>query len=167
MSKLIMICGKICSGKSWYARELKARHPAVILSTDEMTYDLIDNEQGEKYDAFCVRVNAYLLKKAFEIIEAGADVILDWGFWRREQREALTAACREKGVTVERHYVEIDDASWQKNIDERNQRILEDRGGSDFYVNDGLRNKLLRLWEAPTSDEIDVWHTINRNEPFC
>ena len=162
MSKLIAICGKICSGKSWYAHELKAQHPAVILSTDEVTYDLTDNEQGEKYDAFCLRVNAYLLKKALEIVEAGADVILDWGFWRREQRQALTAACAERGVAVEWHYVEIDDAAWQKNIDERNQRISEGRGGSDFFVDEGLRDKLLRLWEAPTHDEIDVWHTVKR-----
>ena len=162
MSKLIAICGKICSGKSWYARALKEQHPAVILSTDEVTYDLIDNEQGERYDAFCVRVNAYLLKKAIEIVQAGADVILDWGFWRKEQRRALSEDCAAKGVTVEWHYVEIDDASWQKNIAERNRRISEGRGGSDFFVDDGLRKKLLSLWEAPTHDEINVWHSVKR-----
>ena len=38
MAKVILICGKICSGKSYYARKLKEKEHAVILSRDEMTY---------------------------------------------------------------------------------------------------------------------------------
>ena len=47
MARIILICGKICSGKTYYARQLKEKYNAVILSTDEATYDLINNEQGE------------------------------------------------------------------------------------------------------------------------
>lgn len=47
MAKVIAICGKICSGKSYYANKIKDKLNAVILSTDEVTFDLIDNEQGE------------------------------------------------------------------------------------------------------------------------
>ena len=42
-----MICGKICSGKSWYARRLKEETNAVILSTDDKEFggfDRIDKE---------------------------------------------------------------------------------------------------------------------------
>ena len=49
MGKVYLICGKICSGKSYYAKSLKEKYNAVILSTDEVTYDLINNEQGEFY----------------------------------------------------------------------------------------------------------------------
>lgn len=63
MSKLIAICGKICSGKSYYANQLKKNENAVILSTDEATFDLIENEQGEFYNIFAQRVNGYLKKK--------------------------------------------------------------------------------------------------------
>ena len=80
MAKVIAICGKICSGKSYYANQIKNELKAVILSTDEATFDLIDNEQGEFYDAFADRVNKYLMKKAVEIVKAGCNVILDWGF---------------------------------------------------------------------------------------
>ncbi|WP_297031834.1 hypothetical protein [uncultured Eubacterium sp.] len=44
MSKTIAICGKICCGKSYYAKQIKEKENAVILSIDEATYDLIDNE---------------------------------------------------------------------------------------------------------------------------
>ena len=35
---------------------MEEKENAVILSTDEVTYDLIDNEQGEFYDQFAVRI---------------------------------------------------------------------------------------------------------------
>lgn len=79
MAGIILICGKICSGKTYYARRLREAKNAVILSTDEATYDLTQNEQGPSYDAFAARVNRYLRKKAVEIARAGANVILDWG----------------------------------------------------------------------------------------
>ena len=34
MAKLIAICGKICCGKSYYARELKEKENAVVLQGD-------------------------------------------------------------------------------------------------------------------------------------
>lgn len=64
MAKVIAICGKICSGKSYYANQIKDKENAIILSTDEATYDLIDNDQGEYYNVFAEKVNKYLIKKA-------------------------------------------------------------------------------------------------------
>lgn len=83
MAKVIAVCGKICSGKSYYSKQLKEKINAVILSTDEATFDLINNEQGEFYNIFAKRVNNYLAKKAVEIVKAGCNVILDWGFWTK------------------------------------------------------------------------------------
>ena len=49
MAKVILICGKIASGKSYYAKQLKNKENAIILNTDELTYAMFDNEQGENY----------------------------------------------------------------------------------------------------------------------
>ena len=40
MPKVIMTCGKICSGKSTYAQKLRLEYSAVILSVDEITLAL-------------------------------------------------------------------------------------------------------------------------------
>ena len=89
MAKLLCICGKIGCGKTYYANRLKEQEHAVILSTDEVTYDLTNNQQGEGYDEFARRVNLYLRKKAVEIVNAGCTVILDWGFWTKENRKEI------------------------------------------------------------------------------
>ena len=159
MAKIMLVCGKICSGKSYYARDLKEKENAVILSTDEATYDLINNEQGDFYDVFSERVNCYLRKKAVEIVKAGATVILDWGFWTCKERKEISEFFKSHHVPYEWHYIDVTTARWQMQIKERNRRIEEGNGGSDFYLDEGLMSKLLSMFEEPTKNEMDVWHT--------
>lgn len=162
MGKIILICGKICSGKSFYAKSLKEKYNSVILSTDEATFDLINNEQGEFYNIFAERVNLYLRKKAVEICRAGADVILDWGFWTRNDRTEISEYLKANNTAYEWHYVDVSDDIWKKNIAERNTRIQQGNGGSDFFVDDGLLTKLISLFEIPDKSEIDVWYKTER-----
>lgn len=158
MKKVILICGKICSGKTYYAKQIQEKNKAVILSTDEATYDLINNEQGDFYNIFAERVNRYLRKKAVEIIHAGANVILDWGFWTRESRIEISEFFKLNNVQYEWHYIDVDDRTWYQNINKRNNLIKSGKGGANFYVDEGLLNKLLLSFEKPEKEEIDVWY---------
>jgi len=160
MSKVILICGKICSGKTFYANRIKMYENAVILSTDEVTYDLTDNAQGEGYTAFAKRVNAYLMKKAAEFAAVGCNVILDWGFWTKADRQAVTAYFTSRNIEVEWHYMDVSEEIWQRNIARRNQKFLAGEGGSDFFVDEGLYQKVIAQFEIPDKAEIDVWHRL-------
>ena len=158
MGKIILICGKICSGKTYYANILKEKENAVILSTDEVAYDLIANMQGEAYEDFAYRVNKYLMKKSIELAKIGCNVILDWGFWTRNERKEIADLYKQNDIDIQWHYIDIDDKVWYDNIEKRNKKVLEGKGGSDFFVDDGLLNKVLSKFEVPTKDEIDVWY---------
>ncbi len=61
MGKIILICGKICSGKSHYVKQLKESINAVVFSCDEIT----------------ARLRQYFYKKSEEVIRSGGNVILD------------------------------------------------------------------------------------------
>lgn len=65
---------------------MKEEVNAVILSPDEATYDLINNEQGEFYNIFCERLFKYMNKKCAEIVNVGANVIYERGLWSKEER---------------------------------------------------------------------------------
>ena len=158
MAKLLCICGKIGCGKTYYANRLKEQEHAVILSTDEVTYDLTNNQQGDGYNEFAIRVNLYLRKKAVEIVNAGCTVILDWGFWTKENRKEIKRYGENNGVLVEMHYIDIDDKTWYENIEKRNNEVISGNGGSSFYVNEGLLNKVSSLFEIPEKEEIDIWY---------
>ena len=153
-----LICGKICSGKSWYARELAKQENAVILSTDELTWDLTNNEQGPGYDAFARRCNGYLRKKAGQIAAVGCNVVLDWGFWTRADREEIAEYFAERNLPIQWHYIDVPEEIWAENIRRRNDRVLRGEGGSDFFVDEGLKEKVLSLFEIPKKDEMDVWY---------
>ena len=156
MAKVIAICGKICSGKSYYANNLKEKENAVILSCDEVTSCLFDNNLGKKHDEISKRIWIYLLRKAVDIIKTETNVILDWGFWCKEDRNFITKYFKDKNIIIEWHYIDIDDKSWQKLIYKRNNDILNSNQINDYYVDDGLKNKCLSKFEEPEIDDIDI-----------
>ena len=104
------------------------------------------------------------MKKSVEMVRAGCSVILDWGFWTAEKRSMVSAFFRTQKVCCEWHYIDADDRTWKKNIEERNARVIRGEGGSDYYLDEGLMKKLLSQWEEPSKNEIDVWHTLKRNQ---
>lgn len=163
MAKVIAICGKICAGKTYYSARLKEKENAVVLSLDEVTKELFDNDLGEKHDEMTRRICNYFKKKSAELVNVGCTVILDWGFWRVKDRKSLAEFCRTQNIPLEWHYIDVDENTWHKNIEERNRRIISGAGGSDYYLDEGLMGKLLSRWEAPSEDEIDVWYTLKRN----
>ncbi len=158
MAKVYLICGKICSGKSYYFKKLKEKVNGVILSPDEATYDLIRNEQGEFYNVFCDKLLKYLNKKAVEIVNAGANVIYERGLWSKEERDNVKQFFKENNIETELHYIYVSDDVWEKRIKERNKRVKEGKSGSDFYLDEGLMKKLVSKFEEPTKDEVDVWY---------
>ena len=88
MGKVILVCGKICSGKSYYSKAIKESLNGVIISPDEATYDLINNEQGEFYNVFSARLNKYLTKKVGEIAHQVQMLFLneDYGHTLKEKK---------------------------------------------------------------------------------
>ena len=156
MAKVIITCGKICSGKSFYSNKIKQELNAVVISPDEATFELINNEQGEFYNIFSERLNKYFTRKVGEIVKAGANVIFERGLWTQKDRKEIREYYRSNGIDCELHYVFVDDETWKQNITERNQRILDGNGGADFYLDEGLMKKLESKWEEPAEDEVDV-----------
>ena len=72
MAKVFLICGKICSGKGFYTRQLKEKEHAVVLSCDEIENDLFHHDLGDRRDAISADIKAYLHKKAcFPMDKAG------------------------------------------------------------------------------------------------
>ena len=154
MSKVNLICGVICSGKSTLARELAAREHAVILSNDELTKALGD-DLGERHDAVALRTQHYLREKAVEIVRAGVSVILEWGFWRKADRAEISRFLSEQGVPFEWHCLDVSPEQLRRNIESRNLNP----GPSDYYVDQGLLDKCLSAFEPPAPGEMDVIHT--------
>lgn len=162
MPKAILICGKICCGKSYYTEALRVRENAVVLSCDEICFALFDGKLGERHDEITLRIRNYFYKKSLEILRAGTSVILEWGFWSKADRKVARDFFESQGIRCEFHYVDVSDEDWAKNIAERNKKVAEG-SCSAYYFDEGLAQKLSGLFEVPDPSEIDVWHKNTRS----
>lgn len=154
MAKVIMVCGKICSGKSTYAEHLRKQNNAVLLSIDEIMLAMFGQYVGEMHDEYVARTEKYLFGKSLEIIESGINVVLDWGVWTRSERAEARDFYKSRGIAYELHYIDISDAVWRERIAKRNKLISE--GSLDaYYVDENLAAKFGTIFEPPTDKEID------------
>ena len=154
MSKVIMTCGKLSSGKSTYARKLAKDNNAVILSMDHLMLELFPEGAGEMHDLYALRTEHYLLSLSLEILNAGTDVILDWGLWTEEQRRRLRGFFTEHGVKNEIHYLRIRDEEWERRIRKRNSEKAGDP--YVYYVDEGLLSKFRTIFQEPSGSEVDL-----------
>lgn len=160
MAKAILICGKICSGKSFYTETLRKKYNAAVLSCDEITLSVFDGNLGDRHDEICNRIHDYLFGKSVELLEIGVNIILEWGFWRKSDRDFARQFYESRGYECEFHYIDISDGDWQRNIDKRNREVA-DGETSAYYLDEGLLEKLVKNFEVPDESEIDVWfHNI-------
>ncbi len=155
MAEVIMTCGKICSGKSTYAKKICGERKGVVLSVDEITLALFKNDTGDMHDTYVERAEEYLFEKSLEIVNNGIDVILDWGFWQKREREYARKFYSGHGVDCQFHYIDISDEEWKRRIEKRNGMV--ERGEiSAYYIDEGLAKKAEGFFEKPDDSEIAV-----------
>ncbi len=152
MPKIILLIGKLCSGKTTYARRLMTQGEAILLSADEIMQTIFPAPLGDQYDVYSARAQHYELMLARRLWEAGCTVVLDNGFWtresRREAREALA------GIPLEWRYVCPSEAVRRKQIAMRNDRVQSGSAGMDeYFVDEGLMQKMVSRFEEPSPEE--------------
>lgn len=150
-AKAILICGKICCGKSTYTETLRRERHAAVLSCDDLTLALFDEHLGNDHEHVTQKAQDYLLQRAKELLELGVPVILEWGFWTKKSREATARFFQEQGFETEWHYLDISKEAWHRNIQKRNQT------GGGYFVDENLMKKCEELFETPDSEEMDCW----------
>lgn len=148
MAKITLICGKICSGKSHIAKNMDG----IKLSCDELMTALFPEPMGDKYDAAAARSKEYLLGLAETLALGGVDVVLDWGFWRRDERVADIQRFKSRGIETELIYLKPSVARRAENITLRNAEV--EAGAKDVYeADEGLLSKCDALFEEPNETE--------------
>lgn len=159
MAKVILICGKLCSGKSTYAEQLRVRNKAVLLSIDEIMLALFGLYAGDMHDVYAERTKKHLFEKSVTLIESGIDVILDWGFWKRDERALAKAFYAAHTIECEFHYLDIDAETWNARIEKRNRAVSAGETLA-YLVDDNLAAKFEARFEPPDKEEIDVWVAV-------
>jgi predicted kinase len=149
-TRLILICGLPGSGKTTLAKHLASEVPAVRLSPDEWKHDLgIDYYDEETR----VRLEKRLWELAQELLTLGQNVILENGFWAREERDELRLGGRTLGVAVELQYLEAPVEELWRRLELRN---VEAKPGTAPIERQDLLQWTARF-EAPDAAELALF----------
>jgi predicted kinase len=115
--RLILVCGLPGAGKTTLARRLAGELGAVRFCPDEWLAELgIDLYDEPARD----RLEGKLWQLTRELLGRDQTVILEYGFWGREERDGKRAYAREIGVPVELRFLDVPFAELLRRIEARN-----------------------------------------------
>jgi predicted kinase len=144
-----LIYGFLGVGKTTLARRLEQEIPAIRFSHDEwMTRLYGDDPPVEHFPEFCRRVSEQLEQVWPRCLELGIDVVLDFGFWSRRERDALRAKIIAIGAVARLYRVSCSEEEAWRRIEKRNANLQ-----GSLYIARNTFEVLKHRFEPLGSDE--------------
>jgi hypothetical protein len=88
---------------------------------------------------------------ASRALELGTNVILDFGFWAREEREDYRSRAKELGASSEVHFLDVPTDELMRRLTARNSQSSP----SSFYIPEAMMKPWIALFQRPTPDELE------------
>ena len=154
MPTVHLISGLPCSGKTTYSIALRADTGGVHVSLD---YWLITSFgaysiESRGHDEHVRRVLAsrtLIWDVASEFLRRQVDVILDDGFFLRENRMQLITSAQRLGVGAKIHFLDTPTDVLRRLLEARNAKLPQ----YNFKIDPQLLDTFVDLFEAPTREE--------------
>ena len=145
-----LICGFIGAGKTTFAKMLEKKTGAVRIVKDEWSIRLIGNDPTiDGYEEWDHKICGLSRDVAFQLAEKGIDVIIDEGFWEKEQRDEMRRRADTIGAKAVMYYVETPIETIRERVVGRNNNLTKD----SFKMSQEMLDKYLMYWQPPREDE--------------
>jgi len=145
------MCGLAGAGKTTQARQLEVQHSALRLTPDEWITRLLGPHPSEAaLVAARDPTEALQWEVAARVLPLGIDVILDVGFWSREEREQYRNRAAALGAGSIVHFVDAAPEVLEECLSARRQ----DRPPDTFLVTAAQLAEWSALFERPTFEEL-------------
>lgn len=151
MATLFLVCGLPGAGKTTLAKQLELSHNALRLCPDEWIARLLDNPNDRvEMDRLREHIETIQWGVAKRVLILGTSVILENGFWSREERIRLRSEAETLGARVELHFLNVGlDELWDR-LKKRNVDLPQ----GSFHVRRDELETWFRWFEPPSEDEM-------------
>jgi predicted kinase len=151
IATLHLICGLPCSGKTTLAKTLERERSALRPAPDEWITRLYGADiSGAALDSARAPVEAVLWDLAAQVPVLGLDVILEYGFWNRREREQFRTRAAKLGARSELHFTNAPEDELLRRLANRNVQLPPDT----FWVDEARLRGWFQLFEPPDTDEL-------------
>ena len=134
------------------ARELERTCAAIRLTPDEWQLRLFGQDaEDPQHDARHLAIEDLLWDVASRALELGTNVILDYGFWAREEREDYRARAKALGASSEVHYLDVAPEELVRRLALRNA----ERPEAAFVIPEWMMDPWIPFFQVPTADELE------------
>ncbi|HYN85346.1 MAG TPA: AAA family ATPase [Pyrinomonadaceae bacterium] len=153
MATLFLMCGLPGSGKTTLARQIERERHALRLTPDEWIVRLFGTGLTPPALDWCRDpVEALQWGVAERALTLGVNVVLDFGFWSRVERDDFRARAARLGAGAEVHFLDVPRAVLAARLAARNA----DLPPYTFRVTDAQLDLWWSLFEPPTPDELQI-----------
>jgi predicted kinase len=150
MATLYLMVGLPCSGKTTLARTLEQKYSALRLTPDEWQVRLFGQDAADpQHDARHNLIEALQWEVAERALALGTNVILDFGFWAREEREDFRSRAKQLGASSEVHFLDVPSDELLRRLVQRNAQP-----GLAFYIPEEVMKLWIEFFQKPDQDEL-------------
>ena len=151
MATLHLMVGLPFSGKTTLARKLERECSALRLTPDVWHVLLFGQDANElDHDARHSLIESMLWKIASRALELGVNVILDFGFWAREEREDYRMRAKQLGASSEVHFLDVPEDELLRRLKDRNSQPSSE----SFHISIEMMKPWIEFFQRPTPDEL-------------
>jgi predicted kinase len=143
MVLVYMLCGLPYSGKSTYAKELE-KQGVVRLALDEEVFRLFGREY-ENHDEKQSEARESLMRQLADYVEKGTSVALDFGFWKKKDRDETQRLIRELGGEPRLLY-------FKRSMDVLKERINNRDLAVNHEIDEGMLEAFAAQFEEPSGE---------------
>ena len=152
MSNVIMMCGVCGSGKTTYAKQ-KEKNGYVRLSIDEELWKTYGRKgidyPDSRYEELSEKVEAMLCEKLIRFMKDGKNVVIDFSFWSKENRDFYREIIAKAGGTAELVYMKASKETLQKRLKKRNTLL---NANSPFIITNEILEHHYNNFEEPQGE---------------
>jgi len=146
---MIALCGLPGSGKTTTAKQIERNRPALRLSQDEWVSRLF-GASAVHNNRVRESIKDVQWDIAAQALQLGVDVVLDWGFWGRSERDDYRERVSTLGVTFELHYLDVPRQELWRRLEARNAALPPDT----FPIDEAMLDIYCAMFQPPTTEEI-------------